>query len=102
MKSNFLQVRVLWSNKTNNGTEYRSTKIISVYDKVYKLSYSNRNGVSDLDIHIMNGEGIFVFNLSKYDIGHEFVSYVCDESDKDKNCDVAFKKCEEVISKIYN
>jgi hypothetical protein len=102
MKSNFLQVRVLWSNKTNNGTEYRSTKIISVYGKTYKLSYRNGNGSSDLDIHLMNGDGQFVYNLSRYDIGHSFVSYVCDESDKDKNCDIAFKKCEEVISKIYN
>lgn len=102
MKSNFLQVKVLWSNKTNDGTEYRSTKIISVYGKIYKLYYRSGNGSSDLDIYLMNGEGVFVCNLSKYDIGHTFVSYVCNEFDKDKNCDVAFKKCEEVISKIYN
>jgi hypothetical protein len=96
-----MKPKVLWESKTNHGTEYHSSKIISLFDKKFKLSYTCRNGSSDIYIYLMNGEGVFVHNLSKYDIGHQFISYVSSESEKDKNCDVAFKKCEEIIKKLY-
>ena len=101
-----MKSKVLWESKTNSGTEYRSSKIISAFvsafDKKFKLSYRSGNGSAELDIYIMNGEGVFVHNFSKYDIGHQFVSYVSGESEKDKNCDLAFKKCEDMIKKLYS
>ena len=97
-----MKSKVLWNSKTNHGTEYRSSKIISIFDKKFKLSYRLGNGSADLDIYIMNSEGVFVHNLSKYDIGHSFVSYVTNESAKDLNCETGFKECEKIISKIYS
>jgi len=98
----YMKSKVLWESKTNSGTEYRSSKIISLFDKKFKMSYRSGNGSADLDIYLMNGEGVFVHNFSKYDIGHQFISYVSSESEKDKNCDVAFKKCEDMIKKLYS
>ncbi len=98
----YMKSKVLWESKTNSGTEYHSSKIISLFDKKFKLSYRSGNGTADINIYIMNGEGVFVHNLYKYDIGHQFVSYVSGESEKDKNCDLAFKKCEDMIKKIYS
>ena len=97
-----MKCKILFESKRVSGTEYFGTKIISMFDKKFKIVYENRNGSSGLSVDIMNSDGVFVHLLSKFTLGFvHSVSYVSDESNKDKDFYKGFELCKEVIGKIY-
>jgi hypothetical protein len=97
-----MKCKILLETKRVNGSEYYGTKIISMFDKKFKIVYENRNGSSGLSVDIMNSDGAFVHLLSKFTLGFvHSVSYVSDESNKDKDFYKGFELCKEVIGKIY-
>jgi hypothetical protein len=98
-----MKCKILFESKRVSGSEYFGTKIISMFDKKFKIVYENRNGSSGLSVDIMNPDGAFVHLLSKFTLGFvHSVSYVSDESNKDKDFHKGFELCKEVISKIYS
>jgi hypothetical protein len=97
-----MKCKILFESKRVSGSEYFGTKIISMFDKKFKIVYENRNGSSGLSVDIMNSDGAFVHLLSKFTLGFvHSVSYVSDESNKDKEFLKGFELCKEVIGKIY-
>ena len=97
-----MKCKILLETKRVNGSEYFGTKIISMFDKKFKIVYENRNGSSGLSVDIMNSDGVFVHLLSKFTLGFvHSVSYVSNESNKDKDFYKGFELCKEVIGKIY-
>jgi hypothetical protein len=97
-----MNCKILFESKRVSGTEYFGTKIISMFDKKFKIVYENRNGSLGLSVDIMNSDGVFVHLLSKFTLGFvHSVSYVSDESNKDKDFYKGFELCKEVIGKIY-
>jgi hypothetical protein len=97
-----MKCKILFESKRVSGSEYFGTKIISMFDKKFKIVYENRNGSSGLSVDIMNSDGVFVHLLSKFTLGFvHSVSYVSDESNKDKDFYKGFELCKEVIGKIY-
>ena len=97
-----MKCKILLETKRVNGSEYFGTKIISMFDKKFKIVYENRNGSSGLSVDIMNPDGVFVHLLSKFTLGFfHSASYVSDESNKDKDFYQGFELCKEVIGKIY-
>ena len=97
-----MKCKILFETKRVSGTEYFGTKIISMLDKKFKIVYENRNGSSGLSVDIMNSDGVFVHLLSKFTLGFvHSVSYVSNESNKDKDFNKGFELCKEVIGKIY-
>ena len=98
-----MKCKILFESKHVNGSDYFGTKIISMFDKKFKISYECRNGKSGLNVEIMNPDGVFVHILSKYDLGFfHGPSYVSDEHNKDKDFYKGFELCKDVISKIYS
>ena len=97
-----MKCKILFETKRVSDTEYFGTKIISMFDKKFKIVYENRNGSSGLSVDIMNSDGVFVHLLSKFTLGFTHsASYVSDESNKDKDFYKGFELCKEVIGKIY-
>ena len=97
-----MKCKILLETKRVSGSEYFGTKIISMFDKKFKIVYENRNGSSGLSVDIMNSDGVFVHLLSKFTLGFvHSVSYVSNESNKDKDFYKGFELCKEVIGKIY-
>ena len=97
-----MKCKILLETKRVSGSEYFGTKIISMFDKKFKIVYENRNGVLGLSVDIMNSDGVFVHLLSKFTLGFvHSVSYVSNESNKDKDFNKGFELCKEVIGKIY-
>ena len=97
-----MKCKILFETKRVSGTEYFGTKIISMFDKKFKIVYENRNGSTGLSVDIMNSDGVFVHLLSKFTLGFTHsVSYVSDESNKDKEFYKGFELCKDVIGKIY-
>jgi hypothetical protein len=98
-----MKCKILLETKRVNGSEYYGTKIISMFDKKFKIVYDNRNGSSGLSVDIMNSEGVFVHILSKFTLGFDhLVSYVGPETEKDKDFNKGFELCKESITKIYS
>jgi len=98
-----MRCKILFESKHVNGNDYFGTKIISMFEKKFKIVYECRNGKSGLNVEIMNPDGVFVHILSKYDLGFfHSSSYVSDEHNKDKDFYKGFELCKEVISKIYS
>lgn len=98
-----MKCKILFESKHVNGNDYFGTKIISMFEKKFKIVYENRNGRSSLDVDIMNSDGEFKHILSKYTLGffHD-PSYVSNQDNKDKDFYKGFELCKEVISKIYS
>ena len=97
-----MKCKILFETKRVSGTEYFGTKIISMLDKKFKIVYENGNGSTGLSVDIMNSDGVFVHLLSKFTLGFvHSVSYVSNESNKDKDFNKGFELCKEVIGKIY-
>ena len=98
-----MKCKMLFESKHVNGNDYFGTKIISMFEKKFKIVYRNENGRSSLDVDIMNPDGEFKHILSKYSLGFSHsVSYVSDVQNKDKDFNKGFELCKEVISKIYS
>jgi hypothetical protein len=98
-----MKCKILFESKHVNGSDYFGTKIISMFEKKFKIVYENRNGKSGLNVEIMNSDGVFVHILSKYDLGFfHGPSYVSNQDNKDKDFYKGFELCKEVISKIYS
>jgi hypothetical protein len=96
-------MKLLFESKHVNGNDYFGTKIISMFEKKFKIVYENRNGSSGLTVEVMNSDGSFNHILSKYTLGFTHsVRYVSDESEKDRDFYKGFELCKEVISKIYS
>ena len=98
-----MKCKILFESKHVNGNDYFGTKIISMFEKKFKIVYENRNGKTGLSVDIMNSDGEFVHILSKFTLGFfHGPSYVSDEHNKDKDFYKGFELCKEVISKIYS
>jgi hypothetical protein len=98
-----MKCKILFESKHVNGSDYFGTKIISMFEKKFKIVYENRNGRSSLDVDIMNSDGEFVHILSKFTLGFfHGPSYVSNQDNKDKDFYKGFELCKEVISKIYS
>jgi hypothetical protein len=96
-------MKILFESKHVNGSDYFGTKIISMFEKKFKIVYECRNGRSSLDVDIMNSDGEFKHILSKYTLGFfHGPSYVSDEHNKDKDFYKGFELCKQVIFKIYS
>ena len=96
-------MKILFESKHVNGSDYFGTKIISMFEKKFKIVYECRNGRSSLDVDIMNSDGSFSHLLSKFTLGFTHsVRYVSDEHSKDKDFYKGFELCKEVIFKIYS
>jgi hypothetical protein len=94
---------MLFESKHVNGNDYFGTKIISMFEKKFKIVYECRNGSSGLTVEVMNSDGSFNHLLSKYTLGFTHSArYVSDVSEKDKDFYKGFELCKEVISKIYS
>ena len=98
-----MKCKMLFESKHVNGNDYFGTKIISMFEKKFKIVYENRNGRLSLDVDIMNSDGEFVHILSKFTLGFfHGPSYVSNQDNKDKDFYKGFELCKEVISKIYS
>ena len=98
-----MECKLLFETKHVSSNEYFGTKIISMLDRTFKISYECRNGNSGLSVDIMNSDGVFVHLLSKYSLGFvHSVRYVSDRFQKDEDFNRGFELCKEVISKIYS
>jgi hypothetical protein len=96
-------MKLLFESKHVNGSDYFGTKIISMFEKKFKIVYECRNGSSGLTVEVMNSDGSFNHLLSKYTLGFTHSArYVSDVSEKDKDFYKGFELCKEVISKIYS
>ena len=49
----------------------------------------------------MNPDGEFKYVMNKFDLGHEFVSYVSHTIDKEKNINNLIKLVDSVVAKIW-
>ena len=98
-----MKCKMLFESKHVNGNDYFGTKIISMFEKKFKILYECRNGSSGLTVEVMNSDGSFNHLLSKYTLGFTHSArYVSDVSEKDKDFYKGFELCKEVISKIYS
>jgi hypothetical protein len=98
-----MKCKILFESKHVNGNDYFGTKIISMFEKKFKIVYECRNGSSGLTVEVMNSDGSFNHLLSKYTLGFTHSArYVSDVSEKDKDFYKGFELCKEVISKIYS
>jgi hypothetical protein len=98
-----MKCKILFESKHVNGSDYFGTKIISMFEKKFKIVYECRNGSSGLTVEVMNSDGSFNHLLSKYTLGFTHSArYVSDVSEKDKDFYKGFELCKEVISKIYS
>jgi hypothetical protein len=96
-------MKLLFESKHVNGSDYFGTKIISMFEKKFKIVYECRNGSSGLTVEVMNSDGSFNHLLSKYTLGFTHSArYVSNVSEKDKDFYKGFELCKEVISKIYS
>ncbi len=96
-------VKVLHETKLVDRDKSRYTRVFLSNEKKFKMVYDLRNGVSDVNVYIMDSQGEFKFVLNKYDIGHEFITtYVGQESYKEKDIVNSVKLVDEVVTKIYN
>ena len=96
-------MKLLFESKHVNGSDYFGTKIISMFEKKFKIVYECRNGSSGLTVEVMNSDGSFNHLLSKYTLGFTHSArYVSAVSEKDKDFYKGFELCKEVISKIYS
>jgi hypothetical protein len=86
----------------SHGTEYHRNKIVKFETKTYKICYQNRNGVTGVDVSIMDNNGVFIQVLSKYDINHVFkASYVSENHLKTSDSEVAIALAIKIINKVY-
>jgi hypothetical protein len=98
-----MKCKILFESKHVNSSDYFGTKIISMFEKKFKILYECRNGSSGLTVEVMNSDGSFNHLLSKYTLGFTHSArYVSDVSEKDKDFYKGFELCKEVISKIYS
>jgi hypothetical protein len=98
-----MKCKILFESKHVSGGGYFGTKIISMFDKTFKIVYECRNGSSGLSVDIMNSDGVFVHILSKFTLGFvHSASYVGSEIEKDKDFNKGFELCKESITKIYS
>ena len=98
-----MKCKILFESKHVNGNDYFGTKIISMFEKKFKIVYECRNGSSGLTVEVMNSDGSFNHLLSKYTLGFTHSArYVSDVSEKDKDFYKGFELCKEVIPKIYS
>jgi hypothetical protein len=96
-------MKLLFESKHVNDSDYFGTKIISMFEKKFKIVYECRNGSSGLTVEVMNSDGSFNHLLSKYTLGFTHSArYVSAVSEKDKDFYKGFELCKEVISKIYS
>jgi hypothetical protein len=96
-------MKLLFESKHVNGSDYFGTKIISMFEKKFKIVYECRNGSSGLTVEVMNSDGSFNHLLSKYTLGFTHSArYVSNVLEKDKDFYKGFELCKEVISKIYS
>lgn len=87
---------------SNKGTEYFRTKIIKYEDKLFKISYENRNGSERIYISTMTKNGDFQVVIGTHEIGHTFnCSYVSSEVSKNEDSQRAISLAEKTITKIY-
>jgi hypothetical protein len=100
-KTNSIEtLNVIHETKTI-GSNTRSTRIFEFNSKKFKLVYHLEHGREGADLYIMNSDGEFKFVMDKYDFGHEFVSYVSNTIDKEKNINNLIKLVDSVVAKIW-
>ena len=83
------------------GNHTRYSRIFEFNSKKFKLVYRLENGAADADLYIMNPDGEFKYVMNKFDLGHEFVSYVSHTIDKEKNINNLIKLVDSVVAKIW-
>ena len=95
------KIQVLHEVKTVYNEKARCARIFEFSSKKFKLIYRLENGSTDGDLYIMNPDGEFKFVMNKYDLGHEFVSYLSNKIDKEKNINDFIKLVDSVVAKIW-
>jgi hypothetical protein len=96
------KIKVIHESKIVNRDVGRLSRFFELNGKKFKLVYDLRNGVSNVDVYVMDSNGEFKYILNKLDIGHTHtVSYVGYEKDKERDILNAVKLVDEVVSKIY-
>lgn len=87
---------------TSKGSEYYRTKVIKYNDKIFKISYENRNGRQAIYVEVLTNNGDFKIVIGTHETGHEFTcSYVSSDLLKNEDSRKAIEISEKIIGKIF-
>lgn len=86
-----------------NDNEGIIREIIEFNGKKFKIIASLRNGRNELEVQIMDSDGVFQLVLGKFDVNFEYTAnYVSDKNRKEADLLKGINAIKSVIKKVYS